>query len=64
LASESSKVPPPRLDLITGSGAVTNLLQSSDGPAEGDETLLIHVRTGSGDIDIHRAVPTHSAANG
>jgi DUF4097 and DUF4098 domain-containing protein YvlB len=47
-----------RLDLITGSGAVTNLLESTDGPAEGDDTLLIHVRTGSGDIDIHRAVPT------
>ena len=49
-----------RLDLITGSGAVTNLLESADGPAEGDDTLLIHVRTGSGDIDIHRAVATHS----
>lgn len=53
-----------RLDLITGSGAVTNLLEPADGPAEGDDTLLIHVRTGSGDIDIHRAVPTHSTASG
>ena len=52
-----------RLDLITGSGAVTNLLESADGPADGDDTLLIHVRTGSGDIDIHRAVATHSAAS-
>jgi hypothetical protein len=43
---------------------VTNLLKSSDGPAEGDEMLLIHARTGSGDIDIHRAVPTHSTLNG
>jgi DUF4097 and DUF4098 domain-containing protein YvlB len=51
-----------RLDLITGSGAVTNLLESADGPAEGDDTLLVHVRTGSGDIDIHRAVATHSTA--
>ena len=51
-----------RLDLITGSGAVTNLLESADGPAEGDDTLLIHVRTGSGDVDIHRAVATHSTA--
>jgi DUF4097 and DUF4098 domain-containing protein YvlB len=51
-----------RLDLITGSGAVTNLLESADGPADGDDTLLIHVRTGSGDIDIHRAVATHSTA--
>ena len=47
-----------RLDLITGSGAVTNLMEAADGPAEGDDTLLIHVRTGSGDIDIHRAVAT------
>jgi DUF4097 and DUF4098 domain-containing protein YvlB len=47
-----------RLDLSTGSGAVTNRLESADGPAEGDDTLLIHVRTGSGDIDIHRAVAT------
>ena len=45
-----------RLDLITGSGAVTNLLEPADGPAEDDDTLLIQVRTGSGDIEIHRAV--------
>jgi DUF4097 and DUF4098 domain-containing protein YvlB len=51
-----------RLDLITGSGALTNLMESTDGPAEGDDTLLIHVRTSSGDIDIHRAVATHSTA--
>jgi DUF4097 and DUF4098 domain-containing protein YvlB len=51
-----------RLDLVTGSGAVTNQMQSADGPADSDDTLLIHVRTGSGDIDVHRAVATHSAA--
>jgi len=51
-----------RLDLITGSGSVSNLLESADGPADDDHTLLIHVRTGSGDIDIHWAVATHSAA--
>jgi DUF4097 and DUF4098 domain-containing protein YvlB len=45
-----------RLDLITGSGAVTNQLDAAEGPVDGDDTLLIHVRTGSGDIDIHRAV--------
>lgn len=45
-----------RLDLITGSGAVTNVLEPADGPGEGDDTLLIQVRTASGDIDIHRAV--------
>jgi transcriptional regulator with GAF, ATPase, and Fis domain len=53
-----------RLDLITRSGAVTNLLKSADAPAEGDATLLIHVRTGSGDIGIHRAVPMHSTRSG
>ena len=47
-----------RLDLATGSGAVTNQLESADGPAEGDDTLLIQVRTGSGDIDIHRSAET------
>jgi DUF4097 and DUF4098 domain-containing protein YvlB len=47
-----------RLDLSTGSGVVTNQLQAADGPAEGDDTLLIQVRTASGDIDIHRAVAT------
>jgi DUF4097 and DUF4098 domain-containing protein YvlB len=47
-----------RLDLVTGSGAVTNLLEPTDGPDDGDDTLLIQVRTGSGDIDIHRAVAT------
>src|SRR4029077_6136343 len=52
-----------RLDLITGSGAVTNLLESADGPDEGGDTLLIHVCTRSVDIDIHRAVATHSTAS-
>lgn len=53
-----------KLDLTTASGVVSNLLKPSDGPAEGDDTLLIQAWTASGDIDIHRAVPTHSAANG
>jgi DUF4097 and DUF4098 domain-containing protein YvlB len=53
-----------RLDLTTASGAVTNLLESADGPAEGDETLLIRVRTASGDIGIRRAMPSHSAPGG
>jgi DUF4097 and DUF4098 domain-containing protein YvlB len=51
-----------KLDLTTASGAVTNLLKPSDGPADGDETLLVYARTASGDIDIHRAVPTRSTA--
>jgi DUF4097 and DUF4098 domain-containing protein YvlB len=51
-----------KLDLVTGAGAVTNQLESADGPADGDDTLFVQVRTGSGDIDIHRAVATHKAA--
>ena len=44
-----------RLDLRTHSGEVRNTLQPSDGPAQGDETLTVHVRTGSGDIRVQRA---------
>jgi hypothetical protein len=44
-----------QLDLRTGSGEVRNLLTPSDGPAAGDETLIVHVRTGSGDVVIQRA---------
>jgi hypothetical protein len=44
-----------RLDLRTHSGEVRNNLQPTGGPAEGDETLLVHVKTGSGDISVHRA---------
>ncbi|MGH3555140.1 MAG: DUF4097 family beta strand repeat-containing protein, partial [Mycobacterium sp.] len=51
-----------RLDLFTASGTVTNLLEPAGGPAEGADTLLIHARTAIGDIDIHRAAPTHSPA--
>lgn len=45
-----------RLELKTHSGAVDNGLQSSDGPADGDETFRLQARTGSGDISIRRAV--------
>jgi DUF4097 and DUF4098 domain-containing protein YvlB len=44
-----------RLDLVTGSGVVSNGLQPSDGPADGDETLVVQARTGSGDIEVRRA---------
>jgi hypothetical protein len=47
-----------RLDLTTGSGVLTNQLEPSDGPADGDDTLIVHVRTGSGDVDIHRSATT------
>jgi DUF4097 and DUF4098 domain-containing protein YvlB len=44
-----------QLDLHTRSGFVSNTLQSADGPAKGDETLVVHARTWSGDISIRRA---------
>jgi DUF4097 and DUF4098 domain-containing protein YvlB len=44
-----------QLDLRTGSGEVRNLLTPSEGPAEGDETLVVHARTGSGDVVVQRA---------
>ncbi len=44
-----------RLDLETRSGVVSNGLQPSDGPADGDETLVVHARTASGDIEVRRA---------
>jgi hypothetical protein len=47
-----------RLDIITGSGVVSNEMRPSDGPAEGDDTLMVNVRTGSGDVAVRR-----SAAN-
>jgi hypothetical protein len=44
-----------QLDLRTGSGEVRNSLTPSDGPAAGDQTLVVHARTGSGDVVIQRA---------
>jgi DUF4097 and DUF4098 domain-containing protein YvlB len=44
-----------RLDVRTGSGVVRNALRPSDGPADGDETLAVHVLTGSGDVVVQRA---------
>lgn len=44
-----------QLDLSTNSGSVRNSLQSSDGPADGDETLTVHARTRSGDLVVQRA---------
>lgn len=46
-----------RLDITTGSGVVTNNLQPSDGPEYDDETLVLNVRSGSGDVNVHRANP-------
>ena len=44
-----------QLDLRTGSGEVRNSLTPSDGPSSGDETLVVHARTGSGDVIVQRA---------
>jgi hypothetical protein len=44
-----------RLDIMTGSGVVTNEMQPTDGPADGDDKLLVHVRTGSGDVAVRRS---------
>jgi DUF4097 and DUF4098 domain-containing protein YvlB len=44
-----------QLDVRTRSGDVRNLLTSSDGPAAGDETLVVYARTGAGDIVVQRA---------
>jgi DUF4097 and DUF4098 domain-containing protein YvlB len=49
-----------RLDLQTRSGVVSNTLEPSDGPADDDETLVVHARTGSGDISVRRAVSVAS----
>jgi hypothetical protein len=51
-----------RLDIVSGSGVVTNELQPSDGPEHGDETFVLNVRTGSGEVNIHRANPAHETA--
>ena len=44
-----------KLDLRTHSGEVRNNLQPTGGPADGDETLHVRVKTGSGDISVQRA---------
>ncbi|QGV77949.1 DUF4097 family beta strand repeat-containing protein [Streptomyces ficellus] len=43
------------LDVTTKYGAVRNALGTSTGPAESDETIEVHARTGVGDIVIRRA---------
>jgi DUF4097 and DUF4098 domain-containing protein YvlB len=44
-----------QLDLTTHSGSVRNSLERSDGPVDGDETLVVNAQTGSGDIIVARA---------
>jgi hypothetical protein len=44
-----------QLDLRTRSGSVRNSLSPSDGPDDGDQTLIFHARTASGDVVVQRA---------
>jgi DUF4097 and DUF4098 domain-containing protein YvlB len=44
-----------QLDLRSRSGEVRNLLTPTDGPAAGDQTLVVHARTASGDVIVQRA---------
>jgi len=44
-----------RLDVKSKSGVVTNALEEADGPAEGDETLVVQVHTHSGGIMVRRS---------
>lgn len=43
-----------RFDIVTASGVVTNRLRPAQGPQPDDETLVLQVRSGSGDVHIHR----------
>jgi DUF4097 and DUF4098 domain-containing protein YvlB len=43
-----------RLDIVTGSGVLSSELEPSDGPQQGDEKFALTVRSGSGDVRIHR----------
>jgi len=45
-----------QLNLRTRSGEVRNSLAESDGPAEGDETLVVNAQTASGDVIVQRAI--------
>ncbi|WP_197375564.1 DUF4097 family beta strand repeat-containing protein [Mycolicibacterium baixiangningiae] len=45
-----------KLDVHTRSGTLSNTLDPSSGPADGDEKLVVHARTGSGHISVRRAV--------
>jgi hypothetical protein len=45
-----------QLDLRTRSGEVRNSLPASDGPAKGDETVVVNAKTASGDVIVQRAI--------
>ena len=44
------------LDAVSQHGVVRTDLSASPGPADDDETLELHIRTGYGDVTIHRSV--------
>jgi hypothetical protein len=44
-----------KLDVTSGSGRVHSSLPPATGPAPADQLLEVHVRTGSGDVLVHRA---------
>ncbi|MCT7659363.1 DUF4097 family beta strand repeat-containing protein [Mycobacterium deserti] len=50
-----------KLDLSTRSGTVRNSLAPSDGPADGDEQLVVHAQTASGDVIVRRATDPAAA---
>jgi hypothetical protein len=50
-----------RLDLRTESGVVNSGLEPAEGPADGDETLVVSARTGSGDIEVRRSAGPEAA---
>ncbi|MBA3311112.1 MAG: DUF4097 family beta strand repeat protein [Nocardioidaceae bacterium] len=43
------------LDIMTGSGETKSSLNASDGPADGEQTVELSIRTGSGDVVLQRA---------
>jgi hypothetical protein len=49
-----------RLELRAASGAVRNTLEPTEGPGDGDETVVVQARTGSGDISVRRAASAAS----
>ena len=45
------------LDASSRHGVVRNELSADAGPADGEDTLELHARTGYGDITVHRVTP-------
>jgi DUF4097 and DUF4098 domain-containing protein YvlB len=43
-----------RLDVLTRFGRVENRMEAADGPAAGDDTVVVQARTAYGDILVHR----------